>query len=121
MDADDPIVKRLGVKFKEPPTEQDQMLKLVRKYERGECNHDWFFVAGQMREVQYLLREGETEVECGHCGTRLDPMWVLKKLAHKETRWDRTRQSYAEEMKRLSERSRTKCEHCGKMTRISRR
>jgi hypothetical protein len=47
-------------------------------------------------------------------------MWVLTKLAHKETGYHETERRYHEEMKRLSERSRTKCEHCGQMTRISR-
>ena len=47
-------------------------------------------------------------------------MFVLESLMHQESRWMRTREAYQEEMKRLDERSRTKCQHCGQMTRISR-
>lgn len=46
-------------------------------------------------------------------------MFVLKMLMQAESRWNQTRESYQEEMKRLRERSRTKCQHCGQMTRIS--
>ena len=118
--SDDDKVKRLGVKFKAPPKEDGPMLRIVHSGGRGDCDHRWTFVDGRMRSVQYLIREGETEVECGNCGTRLDPMFVLKRLAHEETKWLEARATYAEEMKRLGERSRTKCQHCGQMTRISR-
>ncbi|MFG1302659.1 hypothetical protein V5F34_00770 [Xanthobacter autotrophicus] len=112
MTETDEKVARLGVKFKAPPAADGQVLRLVDKYDSAACNHHF---------VHYLIREGETEVECGNCGTRLDPMFVLKKLAHKESNWNRTREVYQEEMARLKERQRTTCQHCGKMTRISRR
>lgn len=116
----DDNVTSLPVKFKKPVDPNDQpMLKVVHS-NSNECNHDWKFVGGRTVDVQYLIREGETEIECGGCGAKLDPMFVLRKLAHKETRWHDARKRYADEMKRLSERSRTKCDHCGQMTRISR-
>lgn len=118
-DPDDKI-KKLPVNFKAPPAPDQPMLTIVR-YERDACNHSWTYRDGKVVDANYLIREGETEVECGLCGTRLDPMFVLRRLANEETQWERTRQSYREEMKRLAERERTKCQHCGKMTRISRR
>jgi hypothetical protein len=40
-------------------------------------------------------------------------------LAGEETKWHESFKRYQAEMRRLSERSRTKCQHCGQMTRIS--
>lgn len=57
--------------------------------------------------------------KCKRCGGEVSPMFVLKMLMQAESRWNQTRESYQEEMKRLRERSRTKCQHCGQMTRIS--
>lgn len=115
MDDDDKV-RKLGVKFKGPPSDE-QMLKVVRD---GGCDHRIAWVNNRMVHASYLIREGETEVECGFCGTRLDPMFVLRLLAHEETTWLRTRKAYQDEMKRLAARRRTKCEYCGRMTRISR-
>jgi len=113
---DDDNVKKLPVRFKTPPKEGDAMLKVVSFGEDGKCNHIWR--GSTMSYVQYVIRDGETEVECGECGTKLDPMWVLTRMAREETQWGRTRLHYIEEMRRLNERSRTKCQHCGQMTRI---
>ena len=73
-----------------------------------------------MVNVTYAIRKGETEVECSNCATKLDPMWVLTQIAHKESHWNRSRERYQEEMQRLNERSRTKCQNCGHITKISR-
>ena len=59
--------------------------------------------------------------KCLDCGEDVSPIFVLVQLMKKESRWRRTRERYEDEMKRLAERSKTKCEHCGKITRISRR
>jgi hypothetical protein len=121
---DDDNIRRLNIRYKEPPKESGPVLKVVQH--DGSCNHEFFFtnegefIGGRMVEVTYIIREGETEVGCGHCNARLDPMWVLKKLAGLENRWARARETYQQEMGRLKERSRTKCHNCGKMTRISR-
>lgn len=114
--VDEPI--KLPVRFKKPPSECEPALKVVY----GEkCNHRSFIAAdGRLLPVSYLIREGEVEVECGSCRTRLDPMWVLKNLANEESFWSQARARYVEEMKRLGARSATKCQHCGKMTKISR-
>lgn len=56
---------------------------------------------------------------CKACGGEVTPMFVLEKLMQQESRWMRTRAAYQDEMKRLSERSRTKCRKCGAMTPVS--
>jgi hypothetical protein len=71
--------------------------------------------------VPYLVDEALAEVECGKCGAKLNPMWVLVRLANEDRRLNESQRRYQEEMARLNERERTKCEHCGQMTRISRR
>lgn len=117
----DDNVEPIPVKFKtqepDPP-----MLTVVSMWSspEGACDHRSYYVDGKMKPVTYMLREGETEIECGHCHLRLDPMFVLRLLAHEETQWKRHREIYIDEMKRLKERRRTKCFHCGKMTEISR-
>jgi len=57
---------------------------------------------------------------CKSCGGEVTPFFVLEQLMNAESRWMRTRAAYLDEMKRLAERSSTKCRHCGAMTRISR-
>lgn len=57
---------------------------------------------------------------CKKCNEEVSPMFVLQQLMKTESRWMRQREAYQDEMKRLAERSRTKCRHCGEMTEISR-
>ena len=116
-DSPETKVTRLPIQFKSRPSEDRPMLEVLH-YD-GKCNHRSVIIGSSIIQVKYLLRDGETEVECGNCGMRLDPMWVLKILANEENHWFNNRARYLEEMKRLSERSRTECQHCGKMTKIS--
>lgn len=120
--ADDDKIKPFPVRFKAPPGAEPPFLRVV-DYDK-KCNHRYHWVdngglSGRMVNATYQLREGETEIECGLCNTRLDPMFVLRIMANEENDWSRSRARYIDEMKRLGERSRTKCEHCNKMTRIS--
>jgi len=55
---------------------------------------------------------------CKRCGGEVTPMFVLKQLMQQESRWLRHRREYVEDMQRLEQRSRTKCDHCGTMTKI---
>lgn len=67
----------------------------------------------------FLVNETLAEVTCGKCNEKLNPMWVLGQLVNKENRWHEHFARYQDEMRRLAERSRTKCRHCGQMTPIS--
>lgn len=60
-----------------------------------------------------------TKCKCLKCGEEVGPFFVLEQLMLQESHWMRAREAYLAEMKRLGERSRTKCQHCGKVTRIS--
>ena len=61
-----------------------------------DCDHGW--------GVEYIVREDTGEITCGVCNTKLDAMWVLRKIA-----------PFIEDMRN---RQRAKCAHCGKMTRV---
>lgn len=69
--------------------------------------------------TSFEVDEDAGKCTCKGCGEEVSPMFVLKRLMQLESRWMRTRSAHQDEMKRLKERSRTKCQHCGKMTRIS--
>ena len=56
---------------------------------------------------------------CKRCGEQVGAMFVLETLMKTESQWMQTMLRHQDEMKRLAERSRTKCTHCGKMTGIS--
>lgn len=107
---DDDKVTQLPVRFKAP--HHDKPMIGLAIYD-GKCSH-----IGP--DAHYNVRPGETEVECGKCHTRLDPVFVLVQLAHVESRFRQAHERYIEESKRLAERLRTKCQHCGKFTRIRR-
>lgn len=103
-------VTKIPVKFKDVG-KSGQMLEIKH---HTDCSH---FV----RPQSFLVDRDRVEVECGKCGQLLNPMAVLSWMAVEETGWHRVGKQYQNEMRRLDERSRTKCEHCDKMTRISRR
>lgn len=117
----DDKIKKIPTRFKRPPSADGPQLVIVDRWSLDECNHRTYHEDCQIKYVQYRFREGETEVECGRCETKLDPMFVLRVLAGEESQWNRTREAYNDEMARLEKRGRTKCENCGQMTRISRK
>lgn len=110
MSDDDNIVP-LGVRYRGPTdAENPPVLEIVRT-SPDPCMF--------RHKGPYLVDEKLAEVECGTCHKLLNPMHVLAELARLETRWHDYRQTYQEQVERLRERSRTKCERCGQMTRIS--
>lgn len=98
----DDKIKKLATKFREPIAE-DKFLTIAY----SKCFHG-----------NYIVDEKLLEVECGKCHEKLNPMAVLVHLATKETVWQRNKEYAANASKRLEERMRCKCQHCGKMTRI---
>lgn len=100
-------VLKLPVKKVEPPGGR---LMLVQA--PGPCIHF---------NTSFEVDENAAKCKCLGCGEEVSPMFVLKRLMRLESQWMRTRAAYQDEMKRLKERERTKCEKCGHMTRISHR
>lgn len=71
------------------------------------------------RHTRFIVDEKLEQVTCRDCGERLSPMFALVQLANKETEYHALHERYHDELKRLSARQKTKCQHCGQMTRIS--
>ena len=103
--ADDSKITGIGVGFKKPKPDE-QMLSVVRK---RHCDH------------AYIIDAEASVVTCSKCDLTFNPMSVLVDLVRVESKFMRNAERYRDEMKRLSERTRTKCDSCGKMTRISQR
>lgn len=102
-------VLKLPVKKAEPPSDE-RMLQPVPYI--GRCTH-W--------NTTFEVDVDAGDCKCLGCKQRVTAIFVLEKLMQEESRWLRTRAAYQDEMKRLRERERTKCQHCGEMTRISNR
>ena len=112
IDDGESKVTKIPVNFKK--TDQEQSLldpyDLPHSVRKSKCFHK-----------KFVVDESLAEVECADCGEKLNPMWVLRELCKKESIWRRAARRYSDEMKRLKERSRTKCYSCGAMTPISKR
>jgi ribosomal protein S27E len=108
--SDDENVKRLPVRFKSPAPADRTLLFPHEINKSAACSH----------YDAYIVDDANAEVECAKCGAKLNPMWVLKRLCAKENTFHESAKRYREEMERLAKRSRTKCDRCGHMTRISR-
>jgi hypothetical protein len=78
-----------------------------KRYDDKHCTH--YYV-----EVD----EARNNVVCQKCGIELNPIWVLVRFAREETTWKRARDAAKEERERLEAKQRTKCRHCGEMTKI---
>lgn len=102
--TEDKKIVELPVRFK-PEAEE----RTLYEVESRPCRHMQGFI----------VDESATEVTCKVCSAKLNPMWVLTQLAHKETKYHLSAERYRDEMERLANRSKTKCQHCHRMTRIS--
>lgn len=67
----------------------------------------------------YLVDESLSLVECGTCKRELNPMFVLKALAESDSALAFRMNSLRKTVEKYEARLRCKCQHCGKMTRIS--
>jgi len=62
-----------------------------------------------------------SELVCDDCGDRLNPIAILVRFSHEESRWKWQRDALMEERERIEAKSKCKCQHCGKITKITRR
>lgn len=92
------------------PRKHDRCLE-VMTFEPERCQHTG-------SGATYKIRPGEAEVECGMCGVRLDPMFVLTQMANMESMWLNAQRRYIDVRKELEKRTRCKCYFCGRMTPI---
>jgi len=102
-------VRPLGVKFRER-TSDDRVLVEPREVPGPPaCSH---------LMATYIVSEADAEVTCGRCNGKVNPMWVLAQLARDDRRMHETQAAAKRASERRAERVRTKCDHCGRMTRI---
>lgn len=99
-------IAQLPVAYKKP-VEGERFLAPVPV---GKCSH-W-------GPFEINVKGGQCK--CLKCGEKVGAMYVLERLMNQESQWMQTLARYQDEMKRLAERSSTKCQSCGKMTRVSR-
>lgn len=78
-------------------------------------------VPGRHRHGPYLVNAALAVVQCAECKQFLNPVFVLQQLLGHQSEFMQLHDRYQDEMRRLKERSRTKCQHCGEMTRITHR
>lgn len=89
----------------------ERTLKVVQPWEPDKCSHE-------MPGNTFHVDERAGTVECGRCGQLISPIWVLAQLGHQESYWLRAYQDHVEIIRKLDEKRRTKCRHCGKMTEV---
>lgn len=66
----------------------------------------------------YIIDEALSTVECGACKATLNPIHCLVEMTRAECRWTSHRETYIAQKKEIESKSRAKCEHCGKFTRL---
>lgn len=106
MTNDDTPILHLPVRNKRDDDKGAQLVAV----DFGVCTHF---------NATYVVDQKAGKCVCKDCGGEVSPMFVLEQLMHEESKWLRTRAGYQDEMRRLAERSSTKCRKCGAMTRIS--
>ena len=90
------------------PRPEEVQIQLLHPWDK-KCAH---------KDTGIVVDEALLEVTCRACGEKLNPVWALARLAEHESLWRRSREAYVQEAKSAKERRSTKCQHCGKMTRI---
>lgn len=78
-----------------------------KKPEYTDCQH-----------CHLLLDHATNAVYCADCGEKLDPMWVLSRIADKHNSLYFSYRDLYAKAQRAAKMNRCKCEHCGKMTKI---
>lgn len=76
--------------------------------------------AFRCRHNKYIVDRTLSAVECGICGERLNPIWVLEQLCDQESRARQHLNALKDKAEKAKEKNRCKCEHCKNMTRIQR-
>ena len=97
----------ISIPVDDEPTNVIVLSEAVTRYRADKCQHK-----------HVSVDEIENEVECDDCGKRLNPIAVLTRLAREESRLKIRLERLKELNRRFDEKSRTKCQHCGRMTNV---
>jgi ribosomal protein S27E len=71
------------------------------------------------RHNKYIVGHGLAYVECGLCGEKLEPMWVLGQMCSSQNRLVMHLDELVKDAEKAKGKNRCKCEKCGQMTRIT--
>lgn len=112
MRRNDPrVIPFAGVakqKHPDPPVVQSTPLELSeQRVAHDQCAHKRISVS-----------ELHAEVMCQDCGEKLNPVGVLLRYAKEESRLVMRIEENRKILAKLENKVRTKCEHCGQMTRV---
>jgi hypothetical protein len=102
--SDDDNITQLPVKHRKPVIDPGASLQMVHSYD---CQHGNFLVDEKMGEV-----------ECGRCKAKLNPIWVLMQIAIEDRVLRDQWASLKAEIELMKPRLKTRCDHCGKLTKI---
>jgi len=98
-------------------TDSKVLILPIKKREKG-TNTLTVVHYSECRHERFEVDEKLSEVKCKACGQKMNPMWVLVQIAHRENRLSERLLNLRTECRLLEGRVRTKCDNCGKMTRI---
>ena len=85
----------------------ESVFKRVPAFSTKTCAHN-----------KFLVDEKLAYIECGICGEKLNPMWVIGQLCNREARANRAVEALAKVVEEAEKKNSCKCEKCGQMTRI---
>jgi len=108
----------------------DKVFTLIKNDENGETVETAISIKSKKGSTEYgackhnsiLVDEDLWRIECAKCGKSLDPIQYLVNLAGRERmaeyRLSKLQERYEKVLGILEDKTRTKCEHCGKLTNI---
>ena len=99
----------------------DNIVKFTKKYVAPQTTERFLTVVHSYKCIHgnYIVDPDKAEVECGKCHERLNPIKVLVELAHKECKYHDYHKRFIEQSKKMDERTRVKCSHCGQFTKVN--
>lgn len=70
------------------------------------------------RHNSLIVDEDLEKIECKNCGEKLNPFFAIRKLMQLSEVWKKQKAEADLSRENAEKKTKTKCEHCGKMTRI---
>lgn len=58
------------------------------------------------------------QIECGTCGEKLNPFFAIRQIMRTYDKWKFQKAKAELALAAAEKKSKTKCQHCGKMTRV---
>lgn len=75
-------------------------------------------ISSNCQHTKFIIDERMEQVECADCNLKMSPIYVLKYLANNIRLFERKKESAIQQIKIAEEKTRFKCDHCQKFTRL---